>query len=509
VRPLAALLAVAALSACGSTVPLSQQQAALNATTGDLGTATGTTGTTTGTTGAQQVGSTGATGTTSGATGSTGSSTGALPVGGTSTSGTAGTTGAVTGLTDTTISVGFIYTEGRQQAAAALGAAGVTSGDERAQWELLIKVVNDSGGLGGRQIKPVWFAQGSNSGQSISTVEAAACQHFTQDNHVALALSSFEFTNGFVDCMSKRGVPTSYSLESINSSATYRQYPLQIEPTNMALDRQGTLLAASLVRQDYFTAGTLGAAVNGVIAYDTPAYHAGVDALEKTLKAKGIALRDKRYIPFPNESADTGRLAAAISGAELAFASERIDHVMLFDLNGLLSFLFMTNAQSQQYHPRYGVTSQSSGTHLADLLGGNANAQLKDSVGVGWIPVLDLAMAEYGETKGSAARKRCRQIMLKGGQQQGLSSPGAELVATGQCDDIFTFQAAFTKLTGPVTGAAIRSALKAIGAGFAPASTFSLDFGTGRSDGVSAVKDMAYLTDCSCFRYTSGLHPVT
>ena len=78
-------------------------------------------------------------------------------------------------------------------------------------------------------------------------------------------------------------------------------------------------------------------------------------------------------------------------------------------------------------------------------------------------------------------------------------------MATGQCDDIFTFQAAFARLTGPVTGAAIRSTLKARGAGFAPASTFSLDFGTGRSDGVSAVKDMAYLTQCSCFRYTSAL----
>jgi hypothetical protein len=216
-RPLVALLALATLSACGSTVPLSQQQASSTVTNDGLGQQTTTPGGTTGgTTGVAVPGATGTSGAISGTTGTTG----AVPVGGTGTTGAVtSSTGAVTGLTDTTISVGFIYTEGRQQAAAALGAAGVTSGDERAQWELLIKVVNASGGLGGRQIKPVWFAQGSNSGQSISTTEAAACQHFTQDNHVALALSSFEFTNGFVDCMSKRGVPTSYSLESINSTS--------------------------------------------------------------------------------------------------------------------------------------------------------------------------------------------------------------------------------------------------------------------------------------------------
>ena len=490
------------LTACGSTVATSQQ--VTGAAAGDgLGGAT-TTGTSPGTAGSVVPGVGQA------AAGTTGGALGTGTTGGTAQGPAAAQASVaqqpVTGITATTITIGFIYTTGRAEAAAALGAAGVTSGDELAQWKLLITAVNSSGGFGGRQIKPVFFGESSTSGQSIATKEAAACQTFTQDNHVAAALSSFEFTAGFMDCMNKHGIPTAYSLETLNSTSTYDKYPLQLEPGNLGLDRQGAELGTSLVDQGYFT-GTL-PAVNGVIGYDTPAYHAAVDSLERSLKARGIALKDKRFIPFPNESQDTGAVAAQISSIELGFASEGVNHVMIFDLNGLLSLLFMTNAQSQQYHPRYGLTSQSSGTHLADLLKGNANAQLNDARGIGWIPVLDLSTGEYGPTKGPAARKRCRDIMIKGGQQQGLSSPGAELVATGQCDIAFMLQQAFSHLTGPVSGAAIRSAMRALGTAFLPAGTFSTSFGTGRRDGVSTVREVSYLTTCSCFRYTSGLRSV-
>ena len=507
-RPLVALVAVAALSACGSTVPLNQQEA--STVTDGLG---GSTGATTGGTASGGlvcgVGCGTGGGTTGGASGG-GATTGTS--GGSATSGSVNGTGAtgsvpITGVTDRSITIGFIYTTGRQQATAALGAAGVTSGDELAQWKLIIKVVNDSGGLGGRQIKPVFFGESATSTQSLATQEAAACQAFTEDNHVAAAVSSFQFTLGFVECMNRRGIPTGFSLESLSSSSTFRQYPLQLEPTDMSLDRQGRELGSSLLSKGYFSgAGPLGA-VNGILAYDTPAFHDAVNVLTTTLKAKGIAVKDTRYIPFGAATADTSQIATAISGAELAFASEGINHVMVFDINGLLAFLFMTNAQTQGYHPRYGLTSQSSGSHLADLLKGNANAQLKDSLGVGWIPVLDLHANEYGPSQGPPARKACRQLMLKGGQQQGLSSPGAELVATGQCDMLFVLQRAFTHLTGAVSGAAISAALRTVGSGFAPASTFSTSLGTGRHDGVSSVRDMAYNTSCSCFRYTSPLRP--
>lgn len=492
------------LAGCGTTVPVSQQLAGGAQSTGDGG--NGTTSTSGGaadstagavgggTGGAGSTGGTGTPGSFAGGTGTTGTGggstggTGSLPVG---------------GVSATSISIGFIYTTGRAEAAAALGAAGVTSGDELAQWKLLVERVNKAGGLGGRTIKPVYFGESSTSGDSIATQETAACSAFTQDSHVAAALSSFEYTDTFLTCMEKKGVPTYYSLETVNDTQSFAKAPLHAEASNLALDRQGRELGPSLVEQGYFT-GTV-PAVNGIITYDTPSYVRGAKALESSLKAKGIAIKLTRPIPFPNATSDTSATAAAISGAQLAMASNGVNHVMIFDLNGLLSLLFMTDSESQTYRPRYGLTSQSSGSHLADLLKGNANNQLKDARGIGWIPVLDLHTTEYGPNVGSPQRKTCRDIMVKGGQQQGLSSPGAELVALGQCDDLFLLQQAFSSLTGPVSGTAIRQAVEGVGTRFATAQSFSTRFGPGRHDGISSYRDMGYVTDCSCFRYTSPL----
>jgi hypothetical protein len=497
-----ALCSALALAGCGSTVQYRAQSAAPS---GDgLGQGTGSAGsagtpTSSGTTGSTTTGSQGG----SGSTGA-GGSTGAIG-NGTTGSGSTGSTGsaAVPGanVSATSISIGFIYTTGRQETAAALGAAGVTSGDELAQWKLLVANVNAHGGLGGRRIKPVYYGQSTTSKDTIATSETAACNTFTQDNHVAAAVSSFEYTDTFLTCMERKGVPTYYSLETVNDSKVFDAAPLHAEASNLALDRQGRELGKSLVTQGYF-AGAV-PAVNGIITYDTPAYVRAAKALEGTLKARGIAVRMTRTIPFPTATSDTSSAAAGISNAELAMASGGVNHVMIFDLNGLLSLLFMTNAQTQQYHPRYGLTSQSSGSHLADLLKGNANPQLKDALGIGWIPVLDLHADEYGPSQGPAARKTCRDIMVKGGQAQGLSSPGAELVALGQCDDIFLLQQAFTGLAGPVTGSSIRSAIEGVGSRFATALSLASRFGPSRHDGVSSFREMAYQTSCSCFRYTS------
>lgn len=406
-------------------------------------------------------------------------------------------------VTAKTISIGFIYTTGRQEAAAALGAAGVTSGDELAQWKLLIDDVNAHGGLGGRTIKPVFFGQSNTSGGTTASSEAAACATFTQDNHVAAALSSFEFTSNFLTCMEKKGIPTFYSLETVNDTPMLQANPLHFEASNLALDRQGTELAASLARTKYFASTP--PAVNGIITYDVPEYVRAAKVLEEALKAQGQTVKITAKIRFADRTSDTSNTAAAISNAELRMASAGVNHVMIFDLNGLLSLLFMTNAESQGYRPRYGLTSQSSGSHLADLLGASANGQLKNATGIGWIPVLDLSKSEYPGGKGPVARETCRRIMLKGGQSQGLSSPGAELVALGQCDDIFMLQKAFRNVTGAVSGSVIQKAIEGLGTGFATAQSFSTRFGPGRHDGVSSARDMAYVVGCKCFRYTSGI----
>lgn len=501
-RPAAALLALGLLVGCGSTIPLDKigAQGSLSGDGSDglglgndLGTGLGDSGSDNG--GASAAPGAGDGNAGAGAGESTDDPSATPEIGG-------GASAGPIVAAPPTISVGFIYTTGRAAAAGALGAS-ITSGDELAQWKLLVAEVNATGGLAGRKIKPVYAGRGSTG--DAQSLDAAACATFTQDNHVEIAMSSFQTGNTYVECMAKKHIPTVLSLEALYDTAFLKRYPTQLEPSHFALDRQAIALGENLFSRGYFKATTPATpAVNGILTFDTPEFRNAANALKATLKSHGIAVKDTRLIPLDNAS----NTAAAAPAAQLAFASQGINRVMILDANGLVSFLFMTTAATQAYRPRYGLTSQSSGTHLADLLGGNARTQLKDSIGIGWIPVLDLNGPESGKAM-TAARARCRNLMIKGGQGGGLSSPGAELVALGQCDDIFSIQASLSGVTGALSGARISDAFGRLGSKFSPAQTFKTSFSLAKHDGVSAIRDMAFASDCVCFHYTSPVRAVS
>jgi hypothetical protein len=65
--------------------------------------------------------------------------------------------GRVPGVTATTISFGVVYTTSMGEANKALGAGGQDSGDVRNYYNILVKDVNDHGGVLGRKLKPVYF----------------------------------------------------------------------------------------------------------------------------------------------------------------------------------------------------------------------------------------------------------------------------------------------------------------------------------------------------------------
>jgi hypothetical protein len=501
---------VALLAGCGSTVQLPASSTAANG--GGLAVPTGGPADPLGTAGGGS--GTGATGSIAGAGSNGASSGGTVGSAGTSTGSGAGTGGGTGGgtvapVSGGTIQIGFIYTTGRQQAAAALGAAGVTSGDEEAQWKVLVHYINTHGGVAGRQIQPVYHGESDTSTESISSQEQAACDDFTQDHHVFAAMSSFEVTDTFLGCMQKRGVPTLISLESISDGSEFQRLPLHFEPSDINLDRQATALADGLASEGYLASRTPATKAKfGIFTYNTASYDHAAHALAGRLKQHGAASVEISEAPFANTTSDTSGIATAASSAVLKFRSDGVDHVMFLDLNGLLAFLFMEQAASQGYTPRYGLTSQSSGSHLADLLGNNANSQLNNAVGIGWIPVLDLPATQYPDKAGTAPKQLCVRLMRSGGQSQGLSSPGAELVALGQCDDAFLLQAAAARAGAQLSASTLLAAVDGLRNAYTPTLTFTASFASGQHDGGSSVRKVAYATSCKCFRYTSAPYSI-
>lgn len=518
-RVVVAVACLLAATACGSTVQLTSGEVPANgsAATGDgLGLGSG------GQSGGGRVtgGSAAGSGSSGGSLGGAGAAAGGQGVGGQS--GTAGG-GAVasTGSGGTSsgqgpavrsgggsIEVGFIYTTGRGAAAAALGAAGVTSGDEEAQWKVLVSYVDAHGGLAGHQIKPVFYGISDSSSQTSSSEAQAACSKFTDDNHVALAMTSFEVADNFYSCMQQHGIPTLVSLESTDGSQQFQSLPLHFEPSTLNLDRQAASLASTVRSDGYLKAsGKLSQPKLGIFTFDHPGFASGAQVLLSDLQHAGANISSKDVVeaPWPNSGSDASGIATSASDAVLRFRNDGVNHVLILDANGLLSFLFMEQASSQGYRPRYALTSQSSGTHLAGLLGkSTANSQLAGAVGIGWIPVLDVPFVNYGLQYGNSTTKLCVQLMKSKGQSQGLSSPGAELVALGQCDDLLAMRQAMARIHGTVTGSSMLGGVNALGGSYAPALTFADRLDSQQHDGVATIRDMAYSAGCTCFRYTSG-----
>ncbi|MGH7129572.1 MAG: hypothetical protein ACREIV_13465, partial [Planctomycetaceae bacterium] len=148
-------------AACGSTVPLEEQEAAEAAAAqglsdGGLGVA-GSDGLGSGTGSGSGVGGSGSglAGTGTGSASGSGSGPAAAGSGGVGAGGVAaGANGP--GITATEIKIGFAYPEDSQQTNDALGGSGATQINYPRAYDAMVEYVNKDGGIDGRKIVPVY-----------------------------------------------------------------------------------------------------------------------------------------------------------------------------------------------------------------------------------------------------------------------------------------------------------------------------------------------------------------
>ena len=488
-RKLLAAGALLTLTACGTTVPLQQQArsggdalgaADLGGTVsvpggGGAGGATGgavVPGPVTGSTPAQ-AGTTGTTGTTTGS--ATGVATG---------------TSNVLGMTATTIRIGIFTVAGFSTFGSSLGVA-VQTGDQAQQAKAVIAYLNAHGGMAGRRIIPVFHDESVAGASSNYEGEMqSACAAWTQDQHVYAVASPVGTTgNSLYQCLGKAGVITS-SAGEVRDASFFSEYantfymPVEMNLTRVLSDNVDALAGAG-----FFGAG----AKIGLVRLDDAAdVRAVKEGLEPALAAHGLKLTDQFATSTGTDSVQQ------MSTAVLKFRAEGITHVLFTFVSPLF---FMSNAESQGYHPKYGLHSRSS---PAALLQGNAPAnQLKGSMGIGWQQYNDVDGA-HDPGPPSPRGKLCLDLMRSAGQD--TSARATALVGLWQCDALFFLRDALAaapdySLAGFRAGAeSLRS--------YEAASTFRSSFGPRQlHDGVRGYRLFAYKDDCSCFRYVTPVRP--
>src|SRR5205823_14842544 len=110
---------------------------------------------------------------------------------------------SVPGVTDTTIYIASYYNKNQGAGNSALGVGGLNQGDARKPQNVMIDWVNSHGGVVGRKLKPIYYGfDGSGAGPPTDQQDAAACQHYTQDNKVFAILVSSPVLD---ECAKKAG----------------------------------------------------------------------------------------------------------------------------------------------------------------------------------------------------------------------------------------------------------------------------------------------------------------
>lgn len=511
-RALLACAATAALlAACGTTVPLTSTRATgsggANTGLGNPleGGAGGNSTTSTGSTGGGLLSGSSATGGTTPGQGSAagwpGGPSGSTSGAGSATSQSSGRPGSsnVPGVTSKEVKIGVERID-----TAALGAfansAGVKAGigNLNGFQDALIAWVNRSGGLAGRKLTPVFFQ--ANLSASNQSNDAARCATWAEDNHVYAAQAGITEGTGAVPCLAKHGVVSINTLEtapgSVDDFNRYRPYyyaPSATETVSLARSYVTGLHSAGFFQPS---------AKIGLLYFDYPEFRVAKErGLKPALARLGLSVSSEYSVSYSGNPAEAGNISAAVSSAELKFASVGVKKVLFLDSGGTLALFFMENAQNQHQAFDYGLNSTSDAAFLEGQSG--ISSQLPRSVVAGVQPARD--SNDLGSAPRNPDRDRCFAILRAAGFVPGSAVDRQTM--TEYCAFYFFLKATFDRASsfGP-RGFAAAAASLGHHPGTAAASNGD-DFSTGLPWGAARYGIATWRADCSCFKYTGNAHP--
>lgn len=506
--PLAAALVLA--TACGSTVQLSGQQAGFSGLDGfgtgsapgeaGLGTVGGGDATSSSSSGAGATTSSGGAGagsTSTNAPGSTSVPSAAQTAPGTN-PGARNVTGGLSatgrGWDANNVYLGVVTQKDFQKTFASVGYSGIDPGDTQAQAQAVVDDLNRKGGVFGRKLViKTYDVPTLDSAQNPSAYADRICSFFTQDAPVVAVFNIVHTMDNatFRTCFAKNRLPLFNGAVSVLAQADAAKLsPYFFSFATPTWDALAPVLVARLKAQGYFggwdprlSQPTTGKPVIGVLVSDTSLGRSDEAVITASLKKAGYT--DIVSFAYPPPGSD-------IDGAVLNFAQNGVTHVISDDIELVT---FQIHAQSQKYAPRYGIhTYNAPSTNLEPL--GPPSQQIGE-VGVGWGPTLDTAADNDPGVFGPGV-STCRALMAK--NHVTSSDRLAEAFAMIVCDSVRLGVRGMLAGEG-LDGLSIFRGTTQSGPNFEPGFTFRSGLDAQHVFVPSGVRDLAWNSGCSCFRY--------
>jgi hypothetical protein len=389
--------------------------------------------------------------------------------------------------------IGVVTNQDIQHVAQTIGVNSLDSGDQKADAESMIADLNARGGLFGRQVKAYFFDVKSTT--DADTNGQAACAFFTQDHHVVAVLNRVlqDDTPSFRTCMEKaHTMVLAGGTQALTDAGLDAHHGWYVHLTVPTWDRLAPLLVRRLSAQHYFTGWNTAAGSAapqpvklGIVAPDNADTRAVVKILAGAFSRAGHPPADEVFY------ADQQSLQAAV----LRFRSDGITHVVDTDE---FVFLFMQNAESQDYRPRYAINTLNGPALL--LQGIVPPRQLGGSVGLGWAPTFDVDGQHNVDPPGARV---CEDVMRKRGPQYDEQKRYAHAYFFYYCDATRLLAAAAVK-AGGLAPDQIREGVRLVADGLQPAFTFSNALAPGMPAVPGTARDLEWSTACTCYRYAGS-----
>ena len=406
------------------------------------------------------------------------------------------------GVTSTKIYFGIPYSESGPTNSAAFGAS--IDADARKPYNAMIDVVNKQGGLFGRQVVPLYYKLDAASSQPIEQQEQAACSHWTQDNEVFAIFSSGDVLQ---ECAKRAGIIITTTSDGASLPEDFETYPTYFESSSLNLVRIGPVTVNGLHRQGYFGSDPK----IGVVLWDEPEYKASLErGFLPALQQKGLQMAtEPAYVTAPQTASDLSATSADINSAVLRFQTQGITHVFLLDGQaGLcggacLGVFFFRRADSQEYFPRYGLNANNQARVGLDE-GLYPARQLRRSIAVEW----RAADETYDEGwKPNQARERCFEIMRDAGVP--LDNANRQHWARAACEQMWLSQLVQQILgKAPLSVNNFMAGINRVGSGFASPNAYGVNLSPTQHDGIAAARNMKFVDSCTCYKWTSDPYRV-
>lgn len=401
-----------------------------------------------------------------------------------------------TGVTANSIKIGFNHSAPLGPAFAIVGFGGEPEGvnDERQVIDALVKYFNTHGGLAGRKIIPVYYEYDAASGRTWDSLAAEACQRFVNDEKVFVVASGHVGgTDALLACLAEGKTPLLQQNQWPYDGVYFREYANYLyQPSRMRPERWVPAYVQGLKDAGYFTSGYK----LGLLSYDAPVFGRISKLIRAELAKRGLKLTREEIIGTPQAVADFGPMATQMQNATLRFRADDVTHIIFNEWAGQMPFFYLTVADDQDYHPRYGFTSVQLGNTQAQQ---HDASQLRGAIIVSWLPSQDVARPD--DPRKGGAFGRCDKIFRDAGVAPHRLYNGTF------CDSLFFLEATLSK-TNDITPTGLSAAGAKLGTSYDSPFTWSTRFAAGRPDGASAVRIGRYNDGCGCFRYTTPDRPV-